>query len=370
MHVPTGNDERLFRHLFNHYDDAVYRPFLQLHRRDMDSDIWTIHEQLTAIAQALNEIQDFCKAADSLVEHIEADYEAASKRMKRWLRRNVQPIIEQPTAVAPRPKLTLAVETAAAPTTIKTSPIPDQPPRLPPLPFQTSSALDPIEHSLLQAGDARKRPTTNKSFSAVEEQVSQRKHFRSATMANARYVADNAGVGFAINHPYARQALRGPAVGIRRKGSVSSVPRVFGGSFSELENDIRRLKLDKVKTPEEPPSTPVVDSPSPIAKDPVKVRDFADASGTSTRVPSPAPQLQRREAVASKDVQWESRILNGEMVRVRRPSEKLHRAQTINDHTGGFEGWLGSEPQIAHSTPGTPPSAVKRGLLRQRENTL
>ncbi|KAH9827624.1 hypothetical protein Tdes44962_MAKER00350 [Teratosphaeria destructans] len=102
------------------------------------------------------------------------------------------------------------------------------PPQLPPLPFQVQSS------------------------SAVEEDIGKHPEHSQAkvSISSSGYTIDStAGV-----------VQPKPCHPTRRKGSsASSVPRMFTGSFSELEKDIYTMELHKVKTPETTqPTTPVI----------------------------------------------------------------------------------------------------------------
>ncbi|KAK5120267.1 hypothetical protein LTR85_006473 [Meristemomyces frigidus] len=367
LHIPTGNDARLVRHLANHFDDSVYRAFLQLHRRDPEHAIWCLNEQLTGVQQALEDVHDLCLDADSIVRHLDEEFEHASSRLKRAVRGEMSSTVIQPALHTHPTEEVINFESSAILSTPRTE---EGPPQLPPLPFQ---AIDPkpsrYQQHLIPDQESGRHPISNKSFSAVEDQVAHRGHFRNATVAETGYTADApATVGLGIAQPYPRHPHQGLSASILRKGSVGNVPRVFTGSFHELESDIFNLMLHKVQTPEQQSSTsPAV--PSSPTNGPV-IRDFADASRTPSRCPSPVSLLQRREALVSRDAQWESREVNGEMVRSRRPSEKIQRSLTIDDRTHGLDAWLRQHAAAEPASPETPGSAVRRGMLRQRENTL
>lgn len=368
LHVPTGNDARLFRYLANHFDDAVYRDYLQLRRCRPELAIWSMTKQLTAVQQTLETVIDRCLAADNVVLRLEEECELAFKRLKRSARGQVKPLIVTSDLQSKPVEMVINFESTA----IMDSPLTDSgPPQLPPLPFQTPSSQAVVAQQHLApliTHDTARHPVSNKSFSAVEEQVAQRGHHRKITIADSDYTADaTSSFGLGILQPQPRNPHRGPPTCALRKGSVGNTPRVFTGSFNELESTIFDLKLHKVKTPEDQPGSPVLSS-SPT--DGPLIRDFADATRTPSLCPSPVTLLHRREALVSRDAQWESREVNGEMVRSRRPSEKMQRSQTIDERSNGLEEWLSQHLPAELSSPETPGSAVKRGFLRQRENTL
>jgi len=376
LHVPTGNDARLFRHLLEYYDERVYSQFQDLHRHKPENLLRSVNERLTAIAYCMTDICTLCNAADSVVEELEREYATLQDRAHQLAAMaRVQPKTKD-KKVAPARRPALRIDVKAAQGHLKASPIPDEAPRLPPLPFQHLSAdelLNPSKPAPIQGGNGHVAALT-KSFSDVEEQVHHRKHFRSATVdSSTDYVTDNPrAIGLGIAGAQSAQPPETPERRIRAKASESAIPRVFETSFAGVVERGRHFRL---LTPEAQPSTPIPMSPVLADEDPVKVRDFGDASETLSLCPSPVTLLFRREALVSRDVQWESRVLGGEIVRSRRPSEKLHLqgSRVIEDsHGRSFDGWLSSRaaPPVERSAPGTPSSAVKRGGARQRENTL
>ena len=155
---------------------------------------------------------------------------------------------------------------------------------------------------------------------------------------------------------------------------------MFTGSFHDHEDKAYEHQLHKIKTPEyTQPSSPSEADIASVATSgtlspeagPV-ARDFADRAPTPSNLPSPGSQLQRREALVSRDAQWEDRIINGEVVLSRRP-DRLQRARTIDDKSSGIEGleeWLRQQSE-AHSKLSEIQDATGRHAPgRQRENTL
>ena len=171
------------------------------------------------------EILDLCSSADDHIEELVTAYMSSCDRLRQANKRpTLKPTasVAQPRSAAPRPVI------ARGP---YTSPIPDQPPRLPPLPFEKDVDADKRSGSDVPrgiwVGDVRNKPTVNQSFSAVEDHVGRRNHRRSATMASVGYVAEPVGLG--LSQRNGSQLFRSQAVSARRKGSSSQVPRVFTG---------------------------------------------------------------------------------------------------------------------------------------------
>lgn len=194
-------------------------------------------------------------------------------------------------------------------------------------------------------------PHASRSFAAVKDDLVSRRHQRSSTVQDANCTAARRSDSSRLCASFYDRAT-----GVRRDGI--HVPRIFTGSFSQLEIDIRRLKLDKVKTPEDQPDLP--------RKEHLKVRDFAVTPQRSPYPsPSPATLLFRHEACLSKETELQSRIINGEVIRTRRPSTKV-RAQTADETTGGIDAW-----PIGGSDRGGSPTAAASQLPRpQRKHTI
>jgi hypothetical protein len=205
-------------------------------------------------------------------------------------------------------------------------------------------------------GRAQLPTAFSKSFTAFEEEVAQKRHARAATVSTANY---NVSIHSA-NHVQVemRGSKASPTIGIRRKGT--HVPRIFTGSFSQLENDIRRLQLHKIKTPDG------LDGQTSIGH--VKIRDFGATPAISPcGTPNTTTSLQRREAVVSRETEIQDRVIKGEVVSTRRPSTK-ERARTVNDATG-LEAWLNEDSSASRSPDGSQ-AEVRRGSVRHREKTL
>ncbi|KAK5712265.1 hypothetical protein LTR17_018009 [Elasticomyces elasticus] len=425
LHVPTGNDSRLFQLVYDHYDDTVYSVFLQLHRKDPENAVWTVNPQLTAISQCLDEVRTLCNTADGIVEQLESEYAAAAKRVLQFTMPNTDPVVEaapeqttmrpdspilgsaskntnmycrlddpaaseqpphsavqdvQPSEAAPGASATrpgLRIDVAAAEHVgLKTSPISHNPPRLPPLPFQRSDTEeDLLMHLSLKSApilDGDKSLSLAKSFGAVEELVHHRKHLRSVTTADTGYIASSSNFGLGTSRSFGRPIYDDPAIGSRPKGSVSSVPRVFTKSLKELEHDADQLELFKIETPQAQPNTPWRASPTLEGDSPIKVRDFGDSSNTTSVCPSPATLLYRREALVNPDLPYGERSMYDEMIRSRRGSEEdvVENLPMLREHSRSFESCLNWALPTERSSPDTPSSSVRRGLLRQRDHTM
>lgn len=112
----------------------------------------------------------------------------------------------------------------------------------------------------------------------------------------------------------------------------SKVPRVFKGSFLELESSVKNLRLHSVNSS--------IDAGSD-ADGAIKVKDFA--VHTPCLLPSPATLLERRDALSIRDPTWEHRLIGGQVMQSRRPHDR-HRAQTVDERGAGLEAWLAETP--------------------------
>lgn len=131
------------------------------------------------------------------------------------------------------------------------------------------------------------------------------------------------------------------------------VPRVFTGSFSELQESFHGLRLHRVNLSTGSDFEPGGD---------VQVKDFA--LRTPCLLPSPATLLERREALSAREPTWEHRLIGGQVVQSRRPHD---RGRTLDERSSGLEAWL--------SAPPTPDKVVERAggmnmRALQRQHTL
>jgi hypothetical protein len=368
LHAPTGNDRRLFQLITNLYNDLVYCDYMELLRHKPSSRAWDLNDKLTAVRHALGSLRAISKRADQLVAALVATFNKANKLVMGDMtgqasHRSASRAVSRGTqhSTSRRPSTRASRRPSNVPT-----PVPEEPPQLPPLPFQVQDMAE-----LEDRGGLRSAPIT-KSFSTIEEQLGHRGHFRNATIAvDSVYTTkpSNASTGPELAHPQPRMPLQAAAIGSRRKGSSSSIPRVFTGSFAELEDKVLSLNLHKYKTPEATEPASPTDSASPTNADsegPVKIHDFADESQAPSICPSPSTLLQRREALVSKDVQWEDRVVNGELIRSRRPSEKgLQRAQTVSDRAEDFDTWLSQASPTLSSSSQAPAAAENTGVAAE-----
>lgn len=195
-------------------------------------------------------------------------------------------------------------------------------------------------------------PRFTQSFSTVEEDMAVRRHARAVTVPEADYTMSAASL------PAGQSKDSGVGVEMRRR--VPHIPRVFTGSFSQLESGIRKMHLDKIQ---QPGLTVETDN-----NEQVKIRDFGATSRISPcESPITAAPLQRREAMVSRETELQDRVIRGERITSRRPSTK-QRAQTI-DNSCDLEAWLRQDSGRVQS-PEKQRLGLRRGALADRKNTL
>ncbi|KAI7536563.1 hypothetical protein KC317_g18352, partial [Hortaea werneckii] len=401
FHKSTGREAGIFRDMIDLFAKAVWQEFSRLHERQPHNEALDLRDLLVAVQTQLSRIQYICSEADEMVDKFDHEYQKAVRRLQDWSRHRSRP----PTTEAIQFQATDAVAAPATPEsaircpqhgfsgttgnqTIATLRTPSEPPQLPLLPFQVAdgpgvatSQGTPTKRSSLSnvfgATDkeglylqiftraqadaeapktARLEPSgshsnLNKSFSVVEDKVMHRGHFRHMTDASDVYTADSPrAVGPNIAQPAPQLPHVDKSLATRRKGRKNQVPRVFTGSLHDLEDKVLEHQLHKIKTPEytqlsspsEADIASVITSGTLSPEAEPVARDFADLAPVSSNCTSPGSQLQRREALVSRDAQWEDRIINGEIVLSRRP-DRLQRAQTIDDRSSGIDGlekWL------------------------------
>lgn len=324
LHEPTGNDKKLFKLMLEQFDSVAYQRLVQLHCRKAKYGLGSLVELATEVWHALRELHQLADEADTLVLALRKELQKALRRIPE------DSFSASQTYITDRPQLST-----------------------PSLELLTAAVYKPAENERT----ATLNPGFSKSFSAAEEEVNRRGHARAATFPEADYTTSANSTG--LGAPKQVNTIQGMEVGSRRRGI--NVPRVFTGSFSQLESDIRSLKLDKVKNPE--------GRVAPGAGDRIEVRDFgATPRDSPCTTPSPRTPLQRREALLSKETEIQDRLIKGEVVTTRRPSTK-GRAQTIDDRTGGLNAWLkqDSPGSLSSNTPG---SVGQHCNLRHREKSL
>ncbi|RMZ17588.1 hypothetical protein D0862_00753 [Hortaea werneckii] len=431
LHKSTGREAGIFQDMIDLFAKAVWQEFSRLLERQPHSEALDLRDLLVAVQTQLSRIEYACSEADEMVDKFDQEYQKAVRRLQNWSRYRSRPPTTEPIQF----QATDAVAAPATPEsaircpqhgssgttdnqTIVTLKTPSEPPQLPLLPFQVAdgpgvamSQQTPTKRSslsnVLDATDreglylqifaraqadaeapktARLEPSGshsnfNKSFSVVEDKVMHRGHFRQMTDATDVYTAASPrAVGPDIAQPAPRLPHVGRTLATRRKGSENQVPRVFTGSLHDLGDKVFEHQLHKIKTPEytQPSSPSEADIASVITSgtlspeaEPV-ARDFADLAPVSSNCTGPGNQLQRREALVSRDAQWEDRIINGEIVLSRRP-DRLQRAQTIDDRSSGIEGlerWLRQQSEALLKLSETKDATGRHAPGRQRENTL
>ena len=200
-----------------------------------------------------------------------------------------------------------------------------------------------------QPGGHATQPSS--SFAVVEDAIAPGHHQRASTIADVN--CDPANQATASFQLIPDPAFHGRPTAKRRHGA--HLPRIFTGSFSQLESNIYGLGLHRVITPDQPQQPPLSD---------LKIRDFA-VSPQHSQPPTPnsTSMLFRREAILSKETELQERVINGQTFRSRRPPI---RAQTVDETSSGLERWLA---ESKHTARGIVP-ALQSLSRPERKNTI
>lgn len=161
---------------------------------------------------------------------------------------------------------------------------------------------------------ATSAPAATSSFGIVEDQIS-RNHKRATTTTDYMLEEDVVGP---------------PTFGsVSRRNKV--VPRIFTGSFSELEQSIRKMRMEDAQNGTKDGSS---------RNSGAAAQDFAKRTMSSFSS-SPSLLLGRQPAEFTKNTDQQSRdqALASRKASDAVPSDRA-RARTLNDTTGGLEAWL------------------------------
>lgn len=291
----------MYRHISDYYNDHLYLPFLALHQSEPEHPAWCLNQHLSAVNLALEDMHQLCCTADDLVRSLGIEYKEAKGKLKRGL-----PNLEKVKSQDSRQELSPIEETK-----------------------------EPVYQPRPRHLSSKKPALTANSFSAAEEQVAHRDRCGGATESISSYTTEPEDKDNGVVQP--------------RPLYASRVPRVFTGSFEQLETDLRNLSFDTVRSQDE------------ISEGPIKIKDFAIPS--PRMLPSPATLLERREATKTQEVEWEDRLINGKVFRSRRPSTR-GRSQTVDDRNA-LHIWLDQE-----RAPQSPQTSGTRVSMLQRKNTM
>jgi hypothetical protein len=306
LHEPDGHDLDLLELVFDHYDDVGFRRLIQLDRFKPAYGLQPLVQKGYELFKSIYQLCLLAEKADKRVRSLHKAYYKALEGLEVLKRQEKEDSSHDADV------------------------------------FLTAKV------SQSQGKDEPALKVLSKSFGVVEEETARRRHVRAATVPEAEYTMMSFTDGL-VSH-------RGDAIGTRRKGP--HIPRIFTGSFSQLENDIRKLQLDKVSPTE----------PEPLTDGNIKIRDFGATPAISPcSTPRSETSLQRREALLSRETEMQHRVIRGEIYTSRRPSTK-ERARTL-DGDLALDAWL-KEDSPAKGPRDGGSNGVRRGHLPHREHTL
>ncbi len=230
LHEPTGNDSRLFKLIWQHFESEAYYRLLELNVRRPQLGLGATIGHAKEAYNSLGQLCVLATEADRVVKYLEREFKSVMD-----LRSRVKAVTLSYYEQKADDKLELLKPTAYQP---------------------------PAEGAITRVNTA-----FSKSFGVAEEELLRRGHARAATFSETAYTAASE----STNKSQPKADLPDRNVGQHRRGI--HVPRIFTGSFSQLEDDIRRLHIDKVHTPvtqhiegDDLGATPVV-SPCPSPRE-------------------------------------------------------------------------------------------------------
>ncbi|KAF7187321.1 hypothetical protein HII31_11409 [Pseudocercospora fuligena] len=291
-----------FRQLYEDFHDRIYEPFLQTHRApwgEVDR-LWEVQDCLADVETALMSIYD------ALADREDANRQTGAQTTRPTPRRQqtyggtsnalARAVLQHearaatlrppnnneqahsttaPPAAASKDLGSKAEEVRAAvkPAVQLRPQVSDDTTRA--SPNMTRLHIIP-EKATSESGQ---KASTVASFSAVEDQINHRQNGDNTTLDPVNYTTEDTD---SANSPVAGPPQLGSV--IRRGGR--STPRIFNGSFSQLEEGIHKLRSSRAN------------NPSNSALQQIKIKDFATPPhGTpDTSSPSsPALQIRPRE---------------------------------------------------------------------------
>lgn len=258
------------------FDDNIYHPFLESHRRHPTHPIWQLNGELTATYIAIVELYSLVCDAEGWAAQIDkklAEFRRTCDEHAEGLalRHGNETSLPYPAFPRTRSAAAMSGNTPRKKTSYKT----------PSHPYGASC-----------------------SFGAIEEVVTRR-----TTTSKGNYVIDGV----------ERVNFIRPPVESASQCTGHVVPRVFTESFSELDKSTRKLRISR---PQGSPILRTTIAAPVVATDPVS----APLSHT-TPLPSiphahsPGQLLRRREAFVKRDVESLGRVIDGDIIRCGRPGE-------------------------------------------------
>ena len=293
LHKPTGNDRRLFELMLNHFNDVAFQRVVQLDICKRQFELERVVECARSVVGALEDLQRLAREADGIVCALDRRFEDALVRLPQ---RSIEPT------------------STSRSNSGRTS--------------QTPEILPSTVYDLGEAESSdRSKPHLSKSFSDVEAKLGHRVCGAVAVEPSKIPVEHSSSKRDLI----LKQSHPGQGLAKRRKGT--SIPRIFTGSFTDLENGLREPRLDVAKTT----LTHGVEQARPT-----QIRDVRDAPDVVVTSTNFAVPLQGREKGAKEGVEVRlpfSHAEGGDSLPVEPPIVDSG-AQPSNCDVDGLEVWL------------------------------
>lgn len=310
LHWPSTNDVKLYRLFLIYYDDEVYAPFLQLHREEPEHGSWQLQHRLTRIRDCIVSLYEDCEEANQIVKALDDELRVGMYRSNVELS-SVEGS-EAGRVLSPMEQAAIAR---------RLSPIEEA---------ETVTQSSSVVESNGRNSNVIRSRTTNDLLESLDDFFEDSQDMTQEE-GEQRLLSNN---DYNIE-PRSSNALEEPLV----PESDSEVPRVFTGSFSQLEDSVRGLRLHRVEFS--------LNGDDEDDEGAIKIKDFAPR--TPSLLPSPATLLERRDALSIREPAWERRMIGGQVVQSRRPYDHS-RAQTVDERGAGLDAWLAEPPSPFRAT--------------------
>lgn len=279
--------------MLNHFNDVAFQRLIQLDICKPQFELERVVKCARSVVGALDNLQRLAKEADGIVCALDRRIEDALVRLPQ---RSIEPT------------------STSRSNSGRTS--------------QTPEILPSTVYDLGEAESSdRSKPHFSKSFSDIEAKLGHKVRGAMAVQPGKIPVEHSSSKRDLI----VKQSHPGQGLAKRRKGT--SIPRIFTGSFTELESGLRELQLDEAKTT----VTHSVEQERPI-----QVRDVGNAPDVSLIATDFAVPLQDRKTVGQKATTVRQRCSHTE-AGDGQPLESLtvrSGAQPSTPDVDGLEVWL------------------------------
>lgn len=264
---------QLFELISEQFDNTIYHPFMQTHRRHPNHRIWELEPELSSVYIPLTHLYDLISEIihySNKLSGMIGEYHRLCAERGEGSAVKTPEKVTQWTYDSRGYVLSMCKKSPAA-------------------------ANDGIIREEL--------PThpygPSRSFSAVEEAVARRPSY----------------------------TVQGTGEASDGEARPKNMPRVFTGSFKELEEEMRKLRIPDANADTSPTTQVALRDPNTMIESVTTPVSCATPSSVGS-----SPGLRRREALLERDVEFQDRVIHGDVIRSRRPVEcELPDAARVQD---------------------------------------